>query len=100
MIYPTPLAILLAALGIPVALLTGAIIPGLWWAGLVWSLAVLMGGLIDALMLRDWPELELLAPRLVPVGEPFSAKVTAIFADARRGVMEFALGTGPRLALD
>ncbi|MBV7256445.1 DUF58 domain-containing protein [Pacificimonas sp. WHA3] len=99
MIYPTPLAILLAALGIPAALMTAAISPAFWWVGMAWAGAVLIGGLVDALMLRDWPKLELAAPALVPVGEPFPVSVTATFASARKRTLEWALGAGPRIEL-
>ena len=44
-IYPTRRAIFLVALGIPVSLLTGILVPELWTAGLVWLLfaALLIG---------------------------------------------------------
>jgi len=49
LIYPTRAAVLLAAAGAPVALLVAVALPGRWYAGLAWPVAVLVAMLFDAL---------------------------------------------------
>ena len=49
MIYPTRAAVLAAAAGAPVALLIAVFLPGRWYAGLAWPVAVLLLTVIDAL---------------------------------------------------
>lgn len=50
MIYPTRIAILIAGLGLPLALLCGVLSPGLWVVGPAWVALVLLISLVDAVM--------------------------------------------------
>ena len=49
MIYPTRLAVLAAAAGVPFTLVVAAVAPERWYAGLAWPVAVLLLALADAL---------------------------------------------------
>ena len=50
MIYPTRMAVLAAAIGVPVTLLVAMLFPATWYAGLGWPLAVLTLVFADAVL--------------------------------------------------
>lgn len=107
MIYPSARSVVLTALGAPAALVTGVVMPQIWYVGLIWIVLMLMLTLLDALSAKPasqlWLELE--APPVTGVGAPFTATVHARFlrADgslAPRGApraIEIALALGERL---
>ncbi len=82
MIYPTRLAILLAAAIAPVALLVGLFQPGLWTAGLALLVLLAVAGAIDAL-LGTGPrgvDLSCEGPGAAAVGESFAIVARLRFA--------------------
>jgi uncharacterized protein (DUF58 family) len=99
-IYPTRRAILLALAGAPMVLAAGAIGPGLWLLGVVWSLLALGLLLGDAVLGADRQgvEVETLAPAMLGIGAPAEAKLIARFgrgpAPAR---VELSLEAGERI---
>ena len=84
MIYPTPLAIALAAAGAPLALLLGVIAPALWPLGLYWIVVLAALILMDAVMgaNRRMLEMDLQTPNLAFVGKTLPAQIDIQF---RRG---------------
>ena len=81
MIYPTPLAIALAAAGAPLALLLGALVPAAWPLGLFWIVALAALILMDAVLggNRRAIELDLQTPSVAYVGKPLPAQVDLQF---------------------
>lgn len=81
MIYPTPLAIALAAAGAPLALLLGALVPAAWPLGLFWIVALAALILADAVLgaNRRALELDLQAPSVAYVGKSLPASVELLF---------------------
>ena len=78
MIYPTRLAVLAAAAGAPVALLIGVLIPGRWYAGLAWPLAVLLAAAVDAATGMRRVRVTVDTRATAAVGETIDATVTVI----------------------
>ncbi|MBS0297559.1 MAG: DUF58 domain-containing protein [Proteobacteria bacterium] len=100
MIYPTRRAILLAALGMPLALGLGLLAPGWWLAGVAWALFSLVLVLADAFLGKDRHRLEVqtVAPGVIGAGR--SAEVLFKLAFAGRGApsrIELALDADARL---
>lgn len=102
MIYPTRRAVLLAALGAPIALALASVAPGWWYLGVIWVAAV------GALLLADAGvaalgrgfELAVEHTRVLPVGGEGVAHVTAEFPkSAFLRSAELALETDERLAV-
>ncbi|MGN6375616.1 MAG: DUF58 domain-containing protein [Sphingomonas sp.] len=102
MIYPTRAAILAAAAGVPVTLLVAVLVPGRWYAGLAWPIAVLLIALVDALS-GPGPSaasLRIDMPRTAPVGGPVAAGVSVMIAAARPPrCAEVALAPDPLLEM-
>lgn len=102
MIYPTPRAILLVALGAAPSLVVAVAAPRFWTAGLVWLVAA--AGLILIDLWLSPPagsvELELEAPRALGVGAAASATLSAVFPKSAPPEVELALATGERLAVE
>lgn len=103
MIYPTRRAILLTALGAPVALGLGIAARQLWLAAPAWCLAVGVGVILDWL-LSGWSsalEIESTVPKGLAAGGEGLARFQAIF---RRGPVpgevEVLLEADPRLAVE
>lgn len=84
MIYPTRLAVMVAAAGAPVALALAAAMPGRWVWALAWPVAVLMLVLLDALAARGTASLKLAMPRVAGVGEDFEAEAAVTMRGAGR----------------
>lgn len=102
MIYPTRLAVLLAAAGAPLALLLGIVAPGLWLAGPAWIIFVAALMLADSFAGGSRQRLQTVIGELSPfaVGVPATIEVTADFPrGARPRAVEAALSADPRLGV-
>ena len=77
MIVPTARAVLLALLGLPVALTLAAALPAAWTLGLLWPLGVLTLLTADALLAR-WPWRVAVTPTL-PGGMEVGREAAALF---------------------
>ncbi len=102
MIYPSVRAVLLAALGAPLALLVGGLAPGLWLIALAWIVLVAGLCLADAGLGADRRrlEVEVRHPAVLPVGGAGEAQVTVRF---KRGAapsrLQLALEANERLSV-
>lgn len=102
MIYPTRRAVLLAALGAPLALALGALAPGWWYLGVVWVAVVAALLLADGGVAATGRRFEFAVehPRSLPVGGEGRAQVTASFPkSAFVRSAEIALEADERLAV-
>jgi uncharacterized protein (DUF58 family) len=101
-IYPTARAIVLAALGAPLALAIGLIAPDGWVAGGAW--VVLLAGLmlLDALIgpSRAGVSLELEAPPVLAIGTAAPLTVRARFEGPAPPAAEAAVDTNARVAVE
>jgi uncharacterized protein (DUF58 family) len=98
LIYPTRLAVLLAAAVAPLALLVGIFFPGFWTAGLALLVLLLAAGIVDAFAGASARVVEVACegPGAAGVGESFAIVVRAAFPGAVPAAVETALGaTGP-----
>ena len=75
MIYPTRMAVLAAAIGVPVTLLVAMLFPATWYAGLGWPLAVLTLVVADAVLGRAQAIAVLALPRSTAVGVALSVPI-------------------------
>ncbi|MGZ6018280.1 MAG: DUF58 domain-containing protein [Phenylobacterium sp.] len=99
-LYPTRLAIGLAALGAPLALAVGLAAPGMWSVAAAWVL-MCAGLMLADVMLAARPSglsLTLAAPRVMGLGRPEDATLEARFAGVAPREVELALGVNARLA--
>ena len=98
MIYPTARGVVLAAAGIPVSLVIGALAPELWPLGAAWI--VFAAGLVglDALLGADRHRLKLSldGPTLMYAGRSAPATVSAVFRGRAPSQVELALETNDR----
>ena len=80
MIRPTRLAIWATAAGAPVALVLGVFLPGLWYAGLAWPVAVMLLTLVDALAGTSPARatLKVAMPATAPVGGDADATIEVV----------------------
>jgi uncharacterized protein (DUF58 family) len=78
LIYPTRLAVLAAAAGVPFTLVVAAAMPERWHVGLAWPVAVLLLSLADAFIAVRHGEARLEAPPSAYVGATVEAVVTVI----------------------
>jgi uncharacterized protein (DUF58 family) len=102
-IYPTRLAVILVAVGAPVALLIGLIAPGYWLAGPAWLALLLALGLADCLMGSSpaAASISLSAPGWLYVGGEGEAKVSANFGFGRPPArVQMALEANARLIVE
>ena len=100
MIYPTRAAVLLAGAGAPVALLVAVAMPGRWYAGLAWPLAVLLAALVDAVSAPRGGSAAVAVPPSAPVGADADIEVTVALAGGTpSGMAEIAIAASPNLAL-
>lgn len=99
MIYPTRMAVLAAAIGVPVTLVVAMLLPATWYAGLGWSLAVLALVFVDAVLGRAKAGVVLALPRSAAVGVPLTVPIE-VRIDARRAVtaVQVALAPDPLMA--
>ena len=99
-LYPTRLAIGLAALGAPVALAVALAAPRLWSAAAAWMVMTLGLMLADALLAARPSRLALTlqAPRAMGLGRTAEAEVAAAFEGVAPRELEVALGVNARLS--
>ncbi len=103
MIYPTRAAILMAATGVPVALVVAVLSPGHWYAGLAWPVALLILALVDALTGAPAraASAQVAMPRSASVGAVVNATISVAIAGAGApGSAEVALSPDPLLDAD
>ena len=100
MIYPTVRAVLVAAAGIPVALIVAASAPGRWWIALAWPVVLILVCLLDAMLTAGKAEAVLHLPENVSVGEtidiPLDLTVQAV--QQPRSV-QIAIGTSSLISV-
>ncbi len=98
MIYPTRMAVLAAAIGVPVTLLIAMLFPATWYAGLGWPFAVLALVIVDAVLADARARVALALPRSAAVGVSLTVPIT-IEIEARRAVsaVQVALAPDPLL---
>jgi uncharacterized protein (DUF58 family) len=93
LIYPTRLAVIAAAAGVPFTLVVAALLPDRWYAGLAWPAAVLLLALGDALAAVPEGAATVEAPPSAYVGATVEARVTVTLRGRRPPqVAETALG--------
>ena len=99
MIYPTRRAIILAAIGAPVALVLGLVAPGYWAVAGGWVALILGLGLVDALIgpSRSQAELAVEAPASLGMTDRATLKVRATFEGAAPRAGQIAIETNARL---
>ncbi len=101
MIYPTRMAVLAAAAGVPFTLVVAAAMPERWYAGLAWPVAVLLLTLADALSAVRHGEAKLDAPATAYVGATVEALVTVTLeGGATPADAEVAVAAGPLVDLE
>ncbi len=101
MIYPTRMAVLAAAAGVPFTLVVAAAIPERWYAGLAWPVAVLLLALADAFAAIRHGEAKLEAPATAFVGETVDAVITVTLkGGAFPAEAELALAAGPLIGME
>lgn len=100
MIYPTRMAVLAAAIGVPVTLLIAMLFPATWYAGLGWPFAVLALVIVDAVLADARARVVLALPRSAAVGVSLTVPIT-IEIEARRAVsaVQVALAPDPLLVV-
>lgn len=99
-LYPTRRAIGLMAVGAAPALAVAVAAPGLWTAAAAWIVFALGLMLADLLLAASPRSLELTAttPRVLGVGRPETARLTAAFEGRAPREVELAIGVNARLA--
>jgi uncharacterized protein (DUF58 family) len=98
-IYPTARAIILAALGAPVALVVGVFAPGLWLIGPAWVALIFALILLDANLGADRrrASLTLTAPGSLAAGAQGVALAQVAFEGAAPNQVEITLGANDRI---
>lgn len=96
MIYPARRAVLLVALGVPVALVAGALAPRLWLSGLAFILFAFGLILLDIAAAHRRGSLELVPslPEAIPIGETVRGSFSLGFGRSAPRRAEFAIATG------
>jgi uncharacterized protein (DUF58 family) len=99
-LYPTRRAITLMAVGAAPAIAVALLAPGLWTAAAAWIVLAIGLMLADALLAAPPRRLELAlaAPRVLGVGRPETARLTAAFGKGGPREVELAVGVDARLA--
>lgn len=101
MIYPARAAVLAAAAGAPVALLVAVALPGRWFVGLAWPLAVLLLTAFDALQGARKSDATVTAPPTISVGETVDATVSVTLGgEGLPRVAEVAAGVNALFAVE
>jgi uncharacterized protein (DUF58 family) len=101
LIYPTRLAVLAAAAGVPFTLLVAATAPERWYAGLAWPVAILLITLADALTAIRHGEAKLEAPATAYVGATVEAVVTvSLRGGAFPAEAEVAVAANPLISVE
>lgn len=101
MIYPTRLAVLAAAAGIAFTLVVAAVMPGRWYVGLAWPLAILFATIADALTAVRHGEAKIDCPATFYVGATAESVVTVILEGGTPPAeAEIAVAANPLIALE
>lgn len=101
MIYPTRLAVLAAAAGVPFTLVVAAAMPERWYAGLAWPVAILLLALADAFAAVRRGEAKLDTPATAYVGATVDAVVTvALKGGAFPAEAELAVAASPLIEVE
>ncbi|MEH6758523.1 MAG: DUF58 domain-containing protein [Parasphingorhabdus sp.] len=79
MIYPTARAVLLIAIGAPVAAVLAALMPNLWALGIAWAGMLMLLLTIDGLIAAKAGNVQLAAPKSAEIGAPLKLGVQAEF---------------------
>jgi uncharacterized protein (DUF58 family) len=97
--YPSRRAVAAVALGMPLSLVAGLAMPGLWAAGVLWSLAAILLVFADALLGASAHKLVVAAaaPGQAGVGRPVAVEFSLAFAGAPPQSAELELQTNARL---
>ena len=99
MIYPTGRAVILIAMGAPIAALLAAIIPALWAIGAAWAAMIMLLLVLDGLVAAKLNEVQLIAPKMAEIGAQLSMQLNASFSGAMRPRnVDAQLGVDGRLA--
>ncbi|WP_293898424.1 DUF58 domain-containing protein [Phenylobacterium sp.] len=101
-LYPTRRAIALMAVGALPALIVAVAAPGMWTAAAAW-IVLALGLMLADVLLAASPRsltLEAIAPRVLGVGRPEMAQLTAAFAGAGPSRVELAIGLNDRLTAE
>ncbi|WP_422345658.1 DUF58 domain-containing protein [Parasphingorhabdus sp.] len=80
MIYPTARAVILIAIGAPIAAILAALMPNLWAAGIAWAGMIVLLLVIDGLIAAKAGTVRLAAPKTTEIGAPLELAVRAEFA--------------------
>lgn len=80
MIYPTARAVILIAIGAPIAAVLAALMPNLWAAGIAWAGMIVLLLAIDGLIAAKAETVRLAAPKTTEIGAPLELAVRAEFA--------------------
>jgi len=101
LIYPTRLAVMIAAAGVPLTLVVAALTPGRWYLGLAWPLAALVLTGLDGLLAARDGRLTVQVPAFAYVGETRELPVAARIAGRRApSAASAALGVDPVLEVE
>lgn len=101
MIYPTRMAILSAAAGAPFALMIAVFLPGRWYAGLAWPVAILLLTVFDAVSgaRPGQGNVTLKLPTSASIGATIHGVIDVIFSGGRAPrEVQVALDTAPLIA--
>ncbi len=95
MIYPTRGSIVAVAAGAPVALLVATLVPHVWYAGLVWPLAVLLLAGVDAVtgVRPGQADAMLSLPRTASVGATIVGRIALGFHGPPPRIAQVAVAT-------
>lgn len=101
MIYPTGRAVLLIALGAPIATVLAAVFPSLWAIGLAWSVMLFLLLICDGLIAAKIKDVQLAVPKSAEIGTSLNLRVNADFVGLMppRGV-DVNIGVDSRLSDD
>jgi uncharacterized protein (DUF58 family) len=80
LIYPTARAVILIAIGAPIAAILAALMPNLWAAGIAWAGMIVLLLVIDGLIAAKAGTVRLAAPKTTEIGAPLELAVRAEFA--------------------
>jgi uncharacterized protein (DUF58 family) len=101
LIYPTRAAVLAAAAGVPFTLVVAAAMPGRWYAGIAWPVAVLLLVLADALMSARHGDGAVEVPPTAYVGATVDAAVSVTLKGPRLPAeVEVALAANALIAIE
>jgi uncharacterized protein (DUF58 family) len=101
--HPTRTSILATAAGVPVVLIVAVLVPGRWYAGLAWPIAVLLLTFADAVAAAPTRavRVQVELPRTASVGADIAAEIAVTINSPRPPrLAEVALAPDPLLDMD